>query len=765
MGLLSPLVVGSFGNHLMIPSVIPSIENVLNLRLDPEPGFFSILIGESELISRAYIVAETETARVTTFGGRFEVEEERASVLFRDRSNLFDLELRWRREEQGKLFAIHLLFHNRAQTEVRLKDLVLLTAPASADGGLAFWKRDIEGLVLTDEWERCYGEAGARRIGGEQRIQSAWDIHLVDPRQQIQCTLSYYAIPNCKLFFSLIPQPGEKRTGLIVRADTRAGSRGLLIEKGKSFALSELMIFFSEGSPLDALESYAALIAKRNSIAPPAIYPVGWVDWYFAKASTTEEDVMKNLDFIAQELKDFGLEYVQIDSGWQLGVETTPPPHNVIAGGPWIPNNKFHRGMRWFADQIKRRGLKPGIWVRPFQMIADAPERREHPEWFNENGQMDFSHPGVLEFLERLFIMLTDEWGYEYVKYDFPSFDLTNAWGPKLFEDRSAHAEPHRQDLTNIEAYRNALQRIAEVTKGKAHLLACNSLMAPTLGVADVFRIGDDVGDWARTFRYGVKSVSARYYTNGIFWVNDPDCLLVRDPFTLEQAQMWASLIALSGGVVFVSEYLERLPQDRLALLKKAMPVYANNGGNYRFGRPLDLFENNPAQRWLWHIKRPFGSWYVLGLFNWSEQPVQQTIRLRELGIHVQEGVHVYDFWNERYRGQEHERIELMLQPQSCVVFSLHEHRDRPFVLSTTRHITQGAVELSRVQWDERHRTLRGTARAIKNNPYDISIFCGDHRVETVDGSKRRESDREGIVRIRIEAESTLDRDWQVRFR
>lgn len=437
--------------------------------------------------------------------------------------------------------------------------------------------------------------------------------------------------------------------------------------------------------------------------------------------------------------------------------------HNVIAGGPWVPNSKFPRGMKWYADRIRERGFRPGIWVRPFHVIDGAPERGQHPEWFNEKGQMDFSHPEVISSVRRLFQTIVDDWGYEYVKFDFPSYDLFGEWGPKLFGDHAAHAEPHNQQVTMIQSYRSALQAIREATQGKAKLLACNSVMAPTLGDANVFRIGDDVGDWSRTYQYGVKSAGARYYTNGITWTNDPDVLLVREPFTIEQARMWASLIVLSGGVVFISENFSQLPDERLEILKKAMPVYKNRGPSYAFGRPVDLLENNPPQIWNLEVQREFETWNIIGLFNWSDVDMEKKVELEALGLSSHEEFHLFEFWKMDYVGIVRGSFTATLPAQSYKIFSLRKIVNRPQVLSTQRHLTQGGIELKNVRWDQQTMTLAGVAHAIKGNPYSLLFHVpSSYRLTKIEGAVRLNSVSKKIVRAQISSRETADVVWNL---
>ncbi len=635
--------------------------NGFHLQPDLDSGFYSILFDGKPVVSHAFVRFELEEGSITSRDPRFSIESKSGtrdfSLAFSDNQGVLDFELKASTIEGGAGLVFHVVGTNRSDHQIRVKNIFPLLAAKENNGGFSFWDDVNDVTLLTDEWERCYGASEVRALKSEREFLSAWDVHLFEATNNLNFTASFYEVPNAKISFSIHRHDDSADVDLTVKADTHSGRRGVLVNCGETITLSELVLLLVRGSPHAALEHYAELVARRNGVRAPAKIPVGWADWYFAYGTTDEEEALRNLDFVARELKDFGVEYFEIDSAWQLGVETTPPPDNVVAGGPWTPNSKFPHGMKWFADRIREKGLKPGIWVRPFQMIDDAPERKAQPDWFNEKGQMDFSNPAVQLWVRNLFTMLVDDWGYEYIKFDFPSFDLFNEWGPKLFEDHSAHAELHDQTKTNIQAYRESLNAMRKSTAGKAFLLACNSVMPPTLGLADSFRIGDDVGDWSRTFKYGVKSVSARYYTNGVYWANDPDCLVVREPFTLDQARMWASLIALSGGVVFISEKVYALPPERLEIIKKVLPGFANEGKSYSFGRPIDLLDRQDPEVWLLPVKKPFGTWVIVGIFNWSDKSMEKTLEMTSLGLRPDVPYLVYEFWGDRFIGRFGRRL------------------------------------------------------------------------------------------------------------
>jgi len=738
----------------------------MSLRQGKKTGTFDLLLNGRPLVEGAFLSLETEQGVLrstdTRFLMTFQTEGDKTSLRCHDARSEIGLECTF--IATGSILVFQPAVRNTTALSLRLKNLYPLIA-RSSDGGSLFFG-DKKTRVLTDEWERCYGSSGVVALPESKELLSAWDIHLFDEDGGTTLTLSYYDTPNAKLSFSVAPRAEDASLDLIVRADLHAGQRGLLLPPGGTFTLGRLMLAHVKGSVHQWLERYAREIAGQNSLPPVGTIPTGWVDWYFSFSKTTEEDVLKNLDFLARELKEYGLEYVQIDSGWQLGVETAPPPHNAVAGGPWTENQKFRKGMKWFADQIRSRGLKPGIWVRPFQFIEGAPERTEHPEWFNGRGQMDFTRPEVRSLVRGLFSKLVNEWGFEYIKYDFVAYDLFGEFGMKAFADVAAQAEPDDQTRTNIQAYREMLEEIRAASGTKAKILACNSIMPPTLGEADSFRIGDDVGNWQRTFTYGVKSVGARYYTNGVFWANDPDCLLVREPFTLDQARMWGSLIALSGGIVFISENLATLPADRLDIIKKCLPVYQNPGDGYRFGRPLDLLENNPATIWHLPVRRAFGSWDVIGLFNWTDSSRPVRVDLTSAGFRPQEDLLAFDFWNQTPLGTLRGNLTLDLPPLTCRVLSLHRKLDRPQLLSTSRHITQGGVECVGLEWDPEARILSGRHRVIGGNPYVLFLHVPDgYTLSRVEGAEREPGGVRNHHILSIGSASTDVVPWQAEFR
>ena len=56
--------------------------------------------------------------------------------------------------------------------------------------------------------------------------------------------------------------------------------------------------------------------------------PMGWNSWICFGTSVTEDEVKANADFMAENLKKYGWEYIVIDAGWYApGMETLEQYH------------------------------------------------------------------------------------------------------------------------------------------------------------------------------------------------------------------------------------------------------------------------------------------------------------------------------------------------------------------------------------------------------------------------------------------------------
>ena len=153
--------------------------------------------------------------------------------------------------------------------------------------------------------------------------------------------------------------------------------------------------------------------------------PSGWCSWYYYYNRITETEVKSNAKWIADNLKDYGAKYVQIDDGWQGG--NGPPGWR-----DWTTVNQGHfpGGMAKLAAYIKALGLEPGLWLAPHGAGGNPQFVSNHPSLFllKPDGTtasdtwegkflLDPTAPESSGYLKDMFKKFTG-WGYDYFKID-----------------------------------------------------------------------------------------------------------------------------------------------------------------------------------------------------------------------------------------------------------------------------------------------------------------------------------------------------------
>jgi hypothetical protein len=478
--------------------------------------------------------------------------------------------------------------------------------------------------------------------------------------------------------------------------------------------------------PYSPLEAYAEAMGRVLGARVHSVVN-GWCDWFMAYEHITEDEVLRNAEFAARTLKPFGLEYIQVDEGFQRW------------HGDWEGNARFPHGMKWLADRIRQLGLKPGIWLAPYVISEPTEVFQRHPDWLlrhpdgrlrrvgpwpsedsdwarNESPKrygLDITHPGAAVWLADLFDTVANRWGYEMIKIDFVDWSL-------LAADR--YYDP---SVTRAQAYRKGFEIMRRAMGPDRHLQDCGPGPV-TVGLLDSMRIELDQNygfrkdTWKQYFTESASSAPAaakRYYFHKRTWVNDADhvCLALLSP---GQAQAAASLIALTGGNLLSGDRLPDLDPIRLEILKKILPAFGEAA------RPVDLFDTDRHSVFALRIQKPFGEWTVVGLFNSSEtQAVERTIPLNRLWLDPVKTYIAYDFWAERLHGEVLGELRVTIAPASVILLALHEKRGVPQVISTDRHVLQGAIELESTTWNVETETVEGVSLGPLGTAHNVAVY------------------------------------------
>jgi hypothetical protein len=83
---------------------------------------------------------------------------------------------------------------------------------------------------------------------------------------------------------------------------------------------------------------------------------------------------------------------------------------------------------------------------------------------------------------------------------------------------------------------------------------------------------------------------------------------------------------------------------------------------------------------------------------------------------------HAYDVWADVLLPDATERLATRLAPHTAWVVALRTAVAYPQVVGTTRHVVQGAVDLSTETWDAATRTLKGRSVNLDGRPYAVTI-------------------------------------------
>ena len=339
------------------------------------------------------------------------------------------------------------------------------------------------------------------------------------------------------------------------------GHRGeaIVLAPDESLELDPLHVSAGD-DPFSLHRAYAEAVAARTGVEPPtAGPPVGWATWYYFYSDVDEQGVRDNLDFAASlggELAS--LEVMQIDDGWQQ------------AWGDWTANDKFPSGMATLAADIRVAGFVPGLWMAPFYVDRDTETYQQHHDWwvrdldgveivFTNVGTGDYAivdatHPDAGPWMAQQVADRVAE-GWDYLKLDF------------LYA--GAQEGLRHEDVTGVEAYHAGMALLREAA-GEAWVLACGAPFLPSVGYAESYRTGADIAfsgvpdPQPEFLRWQARSTAARSWANGVWWWNDPDQLLVREPFDETRARGSVAAQAVSGGAWFLGDDLSALDDPRL---------------------------------------------------------------------------------------------------------------------------------------------------------------------------------------------------------
>ncbi len=348
---------------------------------------------------------------------------------------------------------------------------------------------------------------------------------------------------------------------------------------------SRLRLCYAPPPDGDGLEALRTLFLPTSPVDREALAsvpaPAGWCSRSELGGAVTEADVVANLEACATRFDRRFFRYIQVDDGHQR------------ATGDWQPNDKFPHGHRWLTDRIHAKGFQAGLWLAPFAVTEGSGVPAAHADWLLKSADgvtpvlcdtreawggrvyaLDGAHPAVRQWLFDLARRTVREWGYDYLTLD------VLRWG--------IEGGSHFGGLTHAEAFRAGLGALRDGAGPETFLLGAGAPLQHAAGLVNGMRIGPDVGaSWSGIQAPARAAALRSFYHRGI-WLNDPGCLVTRPPLSAGEAETWASIVAVSGGVTMLSDDLSKVPLDRFGLLERTIPVALGAG------RPIDATADEP---------------------------------------------------------------------------------------------------------------------------------------------------------------------------
>jgi hypothetical protein len=495
---------------------------------------------------------------------------------------------------------------------------------------------------------------------------------------------------------------------------------------------------------------------------------VGWCSWFAYADAVTDAKVRRTADVLAETLKPYGLEYLQIDDGYQRNPVGWPDR--------WLtPNEKFPLGLKNLRNYIRERGLIPGIWTNT--SVQQDSMAQAHPSFFvsDESGKparnrwigyaLDGSNvQAVNEVIRPLYRGLRDM-GWEYFKVD--------ALRHLRYEGYNSHPSYFsKRKVDSQTAFRDIARAIRSEIGRDRFMLGCWGIRPELVGIIDGCRIGGD--------GFSLASMAQYNSFNNVVWRNDPDHI----ELSAEEAYRSCMVTSMTGSLFMLTDKPERYGTGWVEAARRSIPVlfthpgqlydvdpsrsmYLDRVGSEMSGsgeRVFDASRSTPYDLFLLEINRFFEYWVLLGRVGESAA----FIRFADLGLDPGKEYAVFEFWTRTYRGSYSGGFAPgpIDEKFGCQLFCIRERTNHPQLLATSRHISCGSYELAALSWSP--KSLSGTSTVISAEPYVLYILepvdVGFTNAEC-EGASLVETTKRGMVReVVLRSDGSKTVSWNIRY-
>lgn len=601
-------------------------------------------------------------------------------------------------------------------------------------------------------------EVRASRPGGREAIEWAWPLRMgEDPvpgwrqsersadRGVLTMTLGSAEVPGAP---SVFDRERDLALSLVEgRARIASGSEGYALRGAwgvsGSFRVRLQPHYYRDGLGL----RYYAPLRKRSYWHTAPCVAMTWygIRAYQGRPAQTLERLLPEMDWVRDHLLPWDPNLIfQLDDNYLEGDDAL---------------------MRRLSDEIRARGMIPGVWFTPYTVAPNSLEAT-HPEWFLHDAQgsalntfggisynqrtLNVENPEAVEaWFARWWRKACHEWGYDFFKIDGQP-DVVNAY-------RNA------RDANGIESYRRGLRIGRSIVGPDRFINGCWGTPVEGVGIMDGSRTGGDTGD----FPHALDVVIRWNWLNNIAWWSDPDAAANLATASVERVRLNTQARSLTGQQFLTDEQWTNVPDSTAYAWQRAMP-------NLDI-RPANLY---PIEDWTRYdvfdlkVGKAGLTWDVAGVHNFTGEPKTRTLDPAELGLPAA-SYRVYDYWrSEASTLAPGEGLRVDLAPWEGRLFAIRPAAEdgRPELLSTSRHISQGGLDLERYEvrrLDGAWRVSGTSSHLVEGDPYSITLWTGPLEVVSSDSTAGAPTVNltGSTTKVTLPASASGEASWQLVLR
>ena len=441
---------------------------------------------------------------------------------------------------------------------------------------------------LNDHWERSYGDLSWESVSLSRR--SPWYILLSDGMQTLAFGVRTGANSICHW------QVSSDTLDLIM--ETNSGGMGVLLGERTLHAVDIVSTENLPGeNPYHTDIRFCKLMCPKPKLPGLPVYGIN--DWYFAYGNNSRTLILDTTRMIADQVTNWdNPPFSVIDMGWSVKPEKSN--EEFCWGDDFTRGNEAFGDMHSVAEEIKKLGMRPGIWTRPLLANAkDNPSALIPLRGDQKDLKERYLDPTIPENLQRVgnTIRLYKTWGFHLVKHDYTSYDFFGRWGFEMNESKTTPGwHFHDRSITNAEIILFLYHTIRAASMDM-YLIGCNTFSHLSAGIFELNRIGDDTSgnEWARTLKMGVNTLGFRLPQHNTFYAADGDCVGLTTKIPWDKNKQWLQLLTESSAPLFISAQPEALGEEQKKAIRESFSIASKV---QPLGEPLDWMTNPRPSLW-----------------------------------------------------------------------------------------------------------------------------------------------------------------------